>query len=84
MAQSVKPPTLAQVMISRSVSSSPVSGCADSSEPGACFGFCVSLSLCLSPARALSLLLSKINNIYIIIYNYIEHNIIYIIYKINM
>ena len=29
--------------------------CADSSEPGACFGFCVSLSLCPSPARALSL-----------------------------
>ena len=29
--------------------------CADSLEPGACFGFCVSLSLCLSPARALSL-----------------------------
>ena len=23
--------------------------CADSSEPGACFGFCVSLSLCPSP-----------------------------------
>ena len=29
--------------------------CADSSEPGACFRFCVSLSLCPSPARALSL-----------------------------
>ena len=29
--------------------------CADSSEPGACFGFCVSLSLCPSPIRALSL-----------------------------
>ena len=29
--------------------------CADSSEPGSCFGFCVSLSFCLSPARALSL-----------------------------
>ena len=27
--------------------------CADSSEPGACFGFCVS-SLCLSPAHAVS------------------------------
>ena len=36
--------------------------CADSSEPGACFGFCVSLCLCPSPARALSLSLSqKIN-----------------------
>ena len=34
---------------------------ADSSEPGACFGFCVSLSLCFSPAHALSLSLSKIN-----------------------
>ena len=33
--------------------------CADSSEPGACCGFCVSLSLCPSPAHALSL--SKIN-----------------------
>ena len=33
--------------------------CADSSGPGDCFGFCVSLSLCSSPAHALSL--SKIN-----------------------
>ena len=31
---------------------------ADSSEPGACLGFCVSLSLCPSPAHALSLSLS--------------------------
>ena len=30
--------------------------CADSSEPRACLGFCVSLSLCPSPARALSFL----------------------------
>ena len=29
--------------------------CADGSEPGACFGFCVSLSLCPSPVHALSL-----------------------------
>ena len=29
--------------------------CADSSDPGAYFGFCVSPSLCSSPARALSL-----------------------------
>ena len=29
--------------------------CADGSEPGACFGFCVSLSLCSSPTCALSL-----------------------------
>ena len=33
--------------------------CADSSEPGACFTFSVSLSLCPSPASALSL--SEIN-----------------------
>ena len=33
--------------------------CADSSEPGACLGFCVSLSLCPSPTHTLSL--SKIN-----------------------
>ena len=33
--------------------------CPDSSEPGACFGFCVSLSLCPSPARTLSLSLNK-------------------------
>ena len=37
--------------------------CADSSEPGTCFGFCVPLSLCPSPAHvlSLSLSLSKIN-----------------------
>ena len=35
--------------------------CADSSEPGACFTFCVSLSLCPSPAHAVSLSVSKIN-----------------------
>ena len=29
--------------------------CADSSEPGACFGVCASLSLCSSPACALFL-----------------------------
>ena len=34
---------------------------ADSSEPGACFGFWVSLSLCPSPAHARSLSVSKIN-----------------------
>ena len=37
--------------------------CADSSEPGACFGFCVSLSFCPSPAHALSFSVSKINKI---------------------
>ena len=35
--------------------------CADSSEPGACFRFCVSLSLWTSPIHALSLSASKIN-----------------------
>ena len=29
--------------------------CADGSEPGTCFGFCVSLALCPSPAHALFL-----------------------------
>ena len=33
--------------------------CADSSEPGACCRFCVSLSLCPSPAHALSLCLKN-------------------------
>ena len=33
--------------------------CADGSEPGACFGFCVSLSLCPSPTCTLSLCLSE-------------------------
>ena len=33
--------------------------CADSSEPGACFGFRASLSLCPSPAHALSLSINK-------------------------
>ena len=33
--------------------------CADSSEPGTCLGFCVSLSLCPSPAHALSLSVSQ-------------------------
>ena len=37
--------------------------CADSSEPGASFQFCVSFSLCPSPACSLSLSLSKIINI---------------------
>ena len=62
MAQFVGHPTLAQVMIPRSVSSSPILGSVlDSSESGACFGFCVSLSLCPSLAHALSLSPSKIN-----------------------
>ena len=36
---------------------------ADGSEPGSCFGFCVSPSLCLSPAHALTLSLSKIKKL---------------------
>ena len=57
VAQLVKHPTSAQVMISLLMSLSPTLGslCADSSEPGACFGFCVSLSLCPCPAHTLSL-----------------------------
>ena len=35
---------------------------ADGSEPGACFRFCVSLSLCPSPVHALSLSVPKIIN----------------------
>ena len=59
-AQSVKRPTSAQVTISRSVSSSPRVGlCADSSEPGACCGFRVSLSPCPSLIHAMSV--SEIN-----------------------
>ena len=60
LAQSVGQLTSAQVMILQSVSSSPRIGlCADSTEPGACFGFCVSLSLCSSPTFALSLFVSQ-------------------------
>ena len=53
VAQSVRRPTSAHVMISRSVGS--VGLCADRSEPGACFRFCVSPSLCPSLVHALSL-----------------------------
>ena len=38
-----------------------VSLCVDNSEPGGCFRFCVSLSLCSSPTQARSLSHSKIN-----------------------
>ena len=61
VAQSVKHPTLAQVIISRSVSSSPASGSvltAQSLEP---VSDSVSLSLCPSPVHALSLSVPKIN-----------------------
>ena len=61
-AQSVKRPALAQVTISTVRGVEPCVGlCADSSGPGACFGFCVSLSLCPSPSHTLSLSLSKVN-----------------------
>ena len=58
VAQLVKHSTSAQVMISQFVSSSPAF-CADSSQPGACFGVCASLSL--SAPLLLILCISKIN-----------------------
>ena len=63
VAQSVEPPTLAQVMISQFVSSSPVLGSvltAQSLEP-ASHSVSPSLSLCPFPAHAVSLSVSKIN-----------------------
>ena len=62
-AQSVERPTSAQVMISQFVSSSTASGSvltAQSLEP-ASDSVSPSLSLCPSPAHALSLCLSKMN-----------------------
>ena len=51
----VKHPTSAQVMISRVREFKPcVRFCAGSSEPGACLGFCVSLSLPLPHSCSLS------------------------------
>ena len=61
MARSVKHPTSAQVMISRSVSSSPATGSVltvQNLEPAS---DSVSPSLCPSPVHALSLSVSKIN-----------------------
>ena len=58
--QSIEHPTSAQVMISQFVGLEPHVGlCADSSEPGACFGFCFSRSLCLSLTHVLSLSLPQ-------------------------
>ena len=58
VAQSVKRLTLAQVTISQIHGLEPGAGLrADSSEPGACFGFCVSLSA--PPLLILSLFLSQ-------------------------
>ena len=55
VAQSVEPPTSAQIMTSLIVSSSPTSGsAADVWEPGTCLGSCVSFSLCCSPTFSLS------------------------------
>ena len=54
MAQSVKHPNL-DFGSGRGECEPRVGLCADGSEPGACFGFCVSLSLCPSPTRVLSL-----------------------------
>ena len=60
VAQSVKHLTLAQILISRFVSLSPhIRLHAGSSEPGACFRYCVSLSV--PPLLTLCLCLSKIN-----------------------
>ena len=61
VAQSAERPTSAQVMVLQFVGSSPSLGSVltSCSEPGACFGFCVSLSLSPSSAHALSLLLSQ-------------------------
>ena len=49
VAQSVEHLTSAQVMISQLMSASPMSDSILSSESGACFGFCLSLSLSLCP-----------------------------------
>ena len=52
----IKRPTSAQVMISQFMGLSPTSGSVLTAQSGgACFGFCVSLSLCPVPAHALSL-----------------------------
>ena len=65
MAQSVKPPTSAPVMISQFTSSSPASGSVLTAQSGTFFRVCVSLSLSLplphSYSVCLSLFLSKIN-----------------------
>ena len=59
-AQSIKRPISAQVTISTVCGFEPHVGlCADSSEPGAYFTFCVSLSLYPSPTHAPSVSLSQ-------------------------
>ena len=59
VARLVKRLTLAQVMISVCEFEPHVGLWADSSEPGACLGFCLSLSLCPLPSHALSLSVSQ-------------------------
>ena len=60
----VERPTLAQVMILQFVGlSPPFRLCADSSEPGACLGFCVSLSLSLPLPYSCSCSLSLKNKL---------------------
>ena len=60
VARSVRRPTLAQVMISRFVGSSPASGSVLTAQ-SLQSAICVTLSLCPSPAHALSLSVSRIN-----------------------
>ena len=56
VAQSVKHPTSAQVMISRLGGLSPASGSVlTAQEPGACFRFCLPLSLPLPCSRSVCL-----------------------------
>ena len=69
VAQFIECPTSVQVMISWFMSLSPTSGSvltARSLEPGACLGFCVSLSFCSSPTHA-HLSVSKINKHFFLI-----------------
>ena len=61
VAQSVERPTLAQVVILRPVSSSPASGSGLTAQSLKPASDSVSLSLCPSPAHALSLSVSKID-----------------------
>ena len=60
MAQMVKHPTWVQVMISQSVSSSPMLGSVLKAQRNRdCFGFCVSLSLPFSCSLSISLSFSQ-------------------------
>ena len=60
VAQSVKRPTMAQVTSSPVCEFEPRGGlCADSSKPGTCFGFCVSLARALPLPHLLACALSR-------------------------